>query len=126
MTPRRVLVVLGFWALPGCILPTPGLKDPTHRTNTPDAGSFPVEIGRTTREDILLALGEPDWNTPFGGGVLYVSAFVDVLILVAGQGGGFIVPIGHHRMLAIDFGEDGRVKRVSTRSPGGLVKFENR
>ena len=126
MTPRRALVLLGLWALPGCIVPTPGLKDPTHRSNTPPEGALAVEIGRTCREDILLALGEPDWSTPFGGEVLYVSAFVDFLIVIAGQGGGIIVPIGRHRMLAIDFGEDGRVKRVSTRSPGGLVEFEKR
>jgi outer membrane protein assembly factor BamE (lipoprotein component of BamABCDE complex) len=121
-----VLLAGVAWSLCGCILiPTPGLHDPTHRTNT-SPSKFQVEIGKTTREEVLLALGEPDWHSPFGGGFLYVGAYVDVIIILAGQGGGVVIPLGHHQVLAVDFTENGLVKRASTTSPSGAVQLENR
>jgi hypothetical protein len=108
------------------VIPTPGMHDPTHRTNTSPPRNFTVEIGATTREEVLLELGEPDWHSPFGGGFLYVGAFVEVIIILAGQGGGAVIPLGHHRILAIDFGANGSVKRAATHSPAGAVQRENR
>jgi hypothetical protein len=126
MTPARVVLACALGSLAGCIIPTPGWRDPAHRTNTAPPREFAVEIGKTSREEVLLALGEPDWNSPFGGGFLYVGAFVDLLIVLAGQGGGGIIPLGHHQVLAIDFREDGTVKRATTHSPSGVVQMDNR
>jgi hypothetical protein len=109
---RALLVGLATLLLTGCVIPTPGLRDGGHRSNTAPVKEFSIEIGVTTREDVLLALGEPDWNTPYGGCILYISGYVHVLVAIGGYGSAVIIPVGHHRFILVQFSEDGRVKRV--------------
>lgn len=124
MSPVRAWIPIAWIGFSGCIVPTPGLLDTTHRTNTSPL-ELVVEIGCTTREEVLLALGEPDWSSPYGGGVLYVAAYVDLVIVLVGQYGGAVIPVGHHRIVSIDFDPEGYVKRLTTNSPPALIGMYN-
>ncbi|MBI3854301.1 MAG: hypothetical protein HY293_01275 [Planctomycetes bacterium] len=100
--------------LTGClIIPTPGWRVPSHRYNSSPVQDITIETCSTTREDVLLALGEPDWSTPYGGAFLYVGAFIDALFILASSQSAVVIPIGHYTELLVEFAEDGRVSRVS-------------
>jgi len=56
----RTLIVLAATALAGCPVPIPGGDTHESRQNVGDAVPEFIVIGKTTRADVLLMLGEPD------------------------------------------------------------------
>jgi hypothetical protein len=80
-----VLVALAS-ALGGCVVPLwwgPGFTGAT-RENLPESGPTFITVGSTTREDVLLALGEPDGEAADQSWFAYGSAWTK------GGGGAFV------------------------------------
>jgi len=111
------LLVLG----PGCVIvPTFGYKSdnlPT-RQNVGAADAKRIVPSVTTREEVLLRLGEPDAS--FGGGSRFVYLWADVgAVLVAGAGySGGAMELSNGHSIEIDFRPDGVVAASRLREPG--------
>ncbi len=71
----------------------------------------PLEPGQTTREDVLLRLGEPD--VVLDGGSVFIYQWTEVRGFVAfgGHGTAVAIPIPGHRDLRLEFDAQGRLIR---------------
>lgn len=69
----------------------------------------PLKVGQTTREDVLLRLGEPD--EVLGGGKVLVYHWTEArgYLILGGYGGGAIIPFRGHRAVRLEFGPDARL-----------------
>jgi hypothetical protein len=95
-----------FIPLPG---PGPGAPsvDVLHR----------IEPGVTTRADVLLALGDPDFRLEDDRYFVYdwteTHAVMGVIIAYGGAGGGVAAAVGDRHALAFEFAPDGRLARLN-------------
>lgn len=107
MTPLRVsFYLLLLAACPGClIVPTPHYDSDaiqTRRNVTPKTGDA-ITDGVTTREEVLLMLGEPDASLYGGRRFVYLWAKVVGLWFVAAGCEGDVGEIPRGYVLEIDF-----------------------
>ncbi|WP_243287267.1 MULTISPECIES: hypothetical protein [Geothrix] len=124
-------LLLGFLALSlqtGCLIwpfPTGDLLAGRGRI-TPQYVSS-LRVGASTREDVLLHLGEPDEVVDGGKILVYRWTEARGFIAVAGSyGGGVVAPFPGHRALRLEFGPDARLVRLAfergtPRPPAGPV-----
>ena len=128
----RASACLGLLVLaPGCVIvPTFGYKSdnlPT-RQNVSAADAKRIVPSVTTREEVLLRLGEPDAS--FAAGSRFVYLWADVgAVLVAGAGyGGGAMELSNGHAIEIRFGPDGVVSdcRVSQPGLGEIFTFQTR
>ncbi len=102
--------------LAGCVIPipTPAGDNPASRNNIGDAVPAFIAVGRTTRADVLLALGEPDLASQHGQLYTYVRVSSEggvVLMVGAGMGAGGAIGSESmlYRFLTITFDKGGVV-----------------
>lgn len=87
--PLQVLAALLMLVSAGCIIPTPGLNSGAARRNIRKETEGQFQPGRTTRAEVMLALGEPDAVSPDERRLAYRSEKVAAIVLVgAGYSGG--------------------------------------
>ncbi len=84
-----LVLVLGSVTLPGC-LPIPLLPGDTSGTRLNIGSVVPdfVVVGKTTRSDVLLGLGEPDGASEHGRQFTYTR--------VTRKGGVFVLLVGNY------------------------------
>jgi outer membrane protein assembly factor BamE (lipoprotein component of BamABCDE complex) len=111
---RLSVIVLMSMTLAGCPVPmTPGDFSGS-RLNVGDRVPDFIVVGRTTREEVLLALGEPDGISEHSEWFVYLrtastGGMAFVVAAGGGVGGAFIGGISARR-LVIHFDDDGVVK----------------
>jgi hypothetical protein len=102
-----------FLLLPvGCVfiyIPDCGRGDTRGAIDNRDLQSY--SIGVTTREEVLLALGEPDLQSQDGSTILYWWYYCRGFIAVAGYGVADAGMDGNQIHLVLKFDEAGRVLR---------------
>lgn len=103
----------------GCLIwpfPTGGLLSGRGRIRPADTAPF--RVGSTTREEVLLRLGEPD--AVEGGGQLLVYRWTEArgfFALTGGGGQALVIPFPGHRQVRFHFDEKARLERVETGVP---------
>lgn len=109
----RTLAVLAASALAGCPVPMPGGDMDESRQNVGDAVPEFVVIGKTSRADVLLMLGEPDGASEGATHLTYTRRTSEgglLLLLPAGYTmGGVLTRAMTYRRLVIDFDAAGIV-----------------
>src|SRR3972149_9007307 len=97
MTRQSLTRCVGFCATlgaicAGCVIIPTDYHTPDSRTNVREETTITIIPGQTTKEDIFLALGEPDEVSPDGSRLVYhwtkVKAIWIVVAAGAGRGGG--------------------------------------
>lgn len=110
----------------GCLIwpfPTGGLISGRGRI-TPQYAE-PLTIGQSTREEVVLRLGEPDEALESGTIFLYRWTEVRGFIVLGGYGSAVAAPFPGHRYLRLEFDGTGRLthksfgKRVVEKSSPG-------
>jgi hypothetical protein len=87
--PLRVLAAILMLVPAGCIIPTPGLNSGAARRNIGKQTPGQFQPGKTTRAELMLALGEPDAVSPDERKLAYRSEKIAAIFLVgAGYSGG--------------------------------------
>jgi hypothetical protein len=71
-----------------------------------------LQAGVSTKEDVLLLLGEPDYCSEDGQTIGYSWTKVGFLLIVGTQGGGGETEIGKNYVLEIAFDASNRVTRT--------------
>ena len=112
--PSLVIAVLSLQA--GCLVwpfPTGQLLAGRGRITPQYAAT--LQVGVTTREEVLLRLGEPD--EVLAGGRVLVYRWTEArgfLAAAGGYGAGVVaVPFPGHRALRLEFGPDARLTRLA-------------
>ena len=110
--PKRLAISLLLLLPLGCFgiyVPDPGLGDTRGAIDSRDLKSF--AIGATTREEILLTLGEPDFQSEDGSVILYWWYSWRGFIAVIGYGVAGAGTDGSRISLVLKFDDAGRVLR---------------
>jgi len=103
-----VTVTAGLLLLGGCLIIPVDYYAPGSRRNITKQTTNLFQIGISTREDILLALGEPDFASVDGQRIGYKWSKVEALLIV-GYNGAEIV---HSYLIQTAFDPSNRVSRV--------------
>ena len=106
-------------ATAGCLyIPTPqhGLLSGRGMIDAEETRKF--RVGITTREDVLLLLGEPDATLNNQSVFLYTWTRTQGYLIIGGYGRGEIAAIGHTTLLLFDFDANNYLKRFELTSPG--------
>jgi hypothetical protein len=110
---RCVLVSLALLGSTGCLIwpfPTGSILAGRGRVRQEDQTA--LVIGRTTREEVLLRLGEPD-EVLHGGRVFIYRWTQDAGFFAMGGGGSAVaIPFPSHRMLRLAFDSEARLARL--------------
>ena len=117
--PWRWLVPLAGLLLlqTGCIiLPTPHVNTGEARRNLHPDTLTRFEPGKTTRTDVLLALGEPDAVSGDERKLAYRSQKMVGLMLVGGYGAGAAAPLTKDDYLVCEFDARGRLVKAERSS----------
>ena len=106
----RTLIVFGHLvALAGCVVVPVDYHASGSRMNVSQATESLLQPGVSTKEDVLLLLGEPDFCAEDGQTIGYSWTKVGVLWVVGTQYGGDEGKIGKNYVLAIAFDASNRV-----------------
>jgi outer membrane protein assembly factor BamE (lipoprotein component of BamABCDE complex) len=115
---------VGLWIVlsvvcAGCPLPVNeyGIRS---RTNVSEETALTIIPGRTTREEVLLALGDPDEVSPDGQSFVYRWTKVKLTI----EGGFSPIEMGKKYQLLVSFSEHGVVTQREVH--GSLTPFPNK
>lgn len=73
----------------------------------------PLQVGQSTREEVLLRLGEPDEVREGGKVFIYRWTEARGFLAIVGYGSGLLVPFPGHRAVRLEFDGDGRLERLS-------------
>lgn len=119
--PRRnihcvwLLFALLFVGVAGCIIiPTPGLDSGETRTNIDKHTPEQFTPGRTTRAEVMLALGEPDAVTPDERKLAYRREKIAAIWLAGGgYGGGAGGSFDTDRYVVAEFDATGRLLKIA-------------
>ncbi|MCU0975882.1 MAG: YjgB family protein [Steroidobacteraceae bacterium] len=123
MATRGAPEVLRWAALPavalilaGCPIPLPAGYEASSRENVSAEPLDWVTIGVTTREDVLLKLGEADGAAPDGTWLAYGSAYSKGGVVFVLFAGGSAAGVGSERMeyrrIVISFDEKGVLSAI--------------
>lgn len=106
--------------LVGCVIPIPSGYDSDSRENIADAAPVTIEVGATTREDVLMLLGEPDAVALDESWIAYTSSYTSGgLFILAGAGGGIAAMGGtrmRYRRLIVEFDTNGKTAALKFES----------
>jgi len=115
-TKRRLLGLLamgaGILLLGGCLIIPTNYHTPGSRHNITGQTTNLFQIGITTREEILLALGEPDFASVDGQRLGYRWSKVEALLIVTSYGSGSGAEFVHSYLIEASFDPSNRVSRV--------------
>lgn len=111
--PARLLGLVLLGSSLGCIIwpfPTGGLLAGRGRIEKDYAA--PLEVGKSTREDVLLRLGEPD--VALKGGYVFLYQWTEEMgfFAILSNSGSPVIPFPGHRSVRLDFDAEGRLARV--------------
>jgi len=123
MVARHALGVLRCGALfaatlvlAGCPIPLPARYESSSRENLPAEPLDWVTVGVTTREDVLLKLGEADGEAPDGSWLAYGSAYskggVVFVLFAGGSAAGAGSERIEYRRLIVSFDDRGGVSAI--------------
>ena len=109
-----VIVSGQLLVLAGCVvIPIPvAYHGSGSRMNVNQATQSRLQAGVSTKEDVLLLLGEPDYCSEDGQTIGYSWTKVGVLLLIATSGAGGEAEIGKNYALEIAFDARNRVTRT--------------
>ena len=108
-----VAMTAGLLLLGGCLIIPVNYHTPGSRHNVSGQTTNLFQIGISTREDILLALGEPDFASADGQRLGYRWSKVEALLIVASYGGaGSGAELVHSYLIEASFDPSNRVSRV--------------
>jgi len=109
----RALIVVGYLvALAGCVVLPVDYHASGSRMNVNQATESHLQPGVSTKEDVLLLLGEPDFCSEDGQTIGYSWTKVGVLWIVGTRYGGGEGEIGKNYVLEIVFDASNRVART--------------
>ena len=115
--------------LTGCLIIPVDYYDAGVRHNIDAKAQSDLQPGVTTKEEVLLKLGEPDFASDDGLRVGYAWTKVKALVIVASYGGGGEAEIKRGYLLEVSFDPDGRVSGTRLAKKWGdqvsLMKEEN-
>lgn len=97
------MVVLG---LTGCIIIPVDYYDAGVRRNVSEKTAAKLEAGKTTKREVFLLLGEPDYASDDGQRIGYAWTKVKALIIVASYGGGGSAEVQRSYILEASFIND--------------------
>jgi len=124
---RLVAVTLCCLTLAGCIIiPTPQFNSGNARRNLGPDTPARFEPGKSTRTDVLLALGEPDAVSADERTLAYRSEKVAAYLLVGGYGTGAAAPLTRDEYLVCEFDARGRLTKVERSTQWGSAKLERK
>lgn len=72
----------------------------------------PLKVGESTREEVLLHLGEPDEVLEGGKVLIYRWTEARGFFAMGGYGSGVLIPFPGHRAVRLEFGADARLVRL--------------
>ena len=89
MPKTRTIMTLSLTALAGCVAPIPSGYDGNSRQNLPESTPSFIRSAETTREEVILRLGEPDSAALNDSWISYGSAYCSggVLFIVGAPNG---------------------------------------
>jgi hypothetical protein len=100
---------------PSClILPTPPLHSGDARENVDASAAAGFQVGKTTRAEVILTLGEPDTVTADERKLAYRTEKVRALLFIGGYGAAAGAPITKDDYLVFEFDARGRLVSSST------------
>lgn len=107
-------LVAGLLALSGCVVIPVNYHAAGSRTNVRTETRSELHVGVTTREEVLLLLGEPDVASEDGQVLGYAWTKVGAIVIVTGGygGGGAAGEIGKSFALKLTFDADDRLAEV--------------
>ena len=114
---RRVwFMALCLLGMTGCVIPTPGLDSGAARRNIRGQTPGQFQPGRTTRAEVMLALGEPDAVSPDERTLAYRSEKIAAIFLVGAgyTGGGGSIKKDEYLVLVFD--AHGRLQKTERSS----------
>ena len=111
MTRQFLARRLGLWVIvgaicAGCIIIPTDYHTSDSRTNIREETTTTINPGHTTKEDVFLALGEPDETSPDGSCLVY--RWTKVKAIVGAYGGGGVELMKEYNLI-ITFDERGVV-----------------
>jgi len=113
---RSGAVLLFVPLLAGCPIPVPGGYEAGSRENVPAESMDWIAAGTTTREEVLMRLGEADAAAPDGSWLAYGSAYseggVVFVIFASGSAAGAGGEHMEYRRLIVRFDQDAKVAHV--------------
>ncbi len=106
----RLALAVFLVALPGClIIPTPQFDSGETRRNLRPDTPAQFQPGKTTRTEVLLALGEPDATSADERKLAYRSEKIAAIVLAGGPGAGAAAPLTKDEYLVCEFDARGRL-----------------
>lgn len=104
--------------LVGCPIPLPAGYEASSRENVPAEPLDWITVGMTTREDVLLKLGEADGEAPDGSWLAYGAAYAKGGVVFVLFAGGSAAGAGgervEYRRLIVSFDDRGVVSAVDS------------
>lgn len=113
-----VLAVSAWVTLAGCLVVPVDYHAAGSRQNITTKTAQQLRPGTTTKEEILLQLGEPDYTSEDGRTLAYAWTKVGALVIVGGYGSAAAAEVGKSHHLVITFDDNNRVSQTEVR--GGL------
>jgi hypothetical protein len=114
----RGAILAAALVLAGCPIPLPAGYEASSRENLSAEPLDWLTVGATTREDVLLRLGEADGEAPDGSWLAYGSAYSKGGVLFVLAAGGGAAGAGgervEYRRLVMSFDEGGVLSAVDT------------
>ena len=111
-----MLWVAALAALAGCLVVPVDYHAAGSRHNVTPQTAVQLQPGVTTKEEVLLWLGEPDYCAEDGRWLAYAWTKVGAVVVVGGGGSAAAGEIGRSHHLAIMFDAGNRVEKVEARS----------
>ena len=106
----------------GCIIIPTDYHTSDSRTNVREETTTTIIPAQTTKQDVFLALGEPDEASPDGSRLVYRWIKVKAIVLVDHSGG----PLKKWYFLTITFDERGVVLHREVHSWGGSFFYSEK
>lgn len=102
--------------LTGCLIIPTDYHTPASRHNLTVQSTNLFRIGLTTQEEVLLALGEPDYVSDDGQRLGYTWSKVKAILIVASTSGGGGAEFPRNYLIEASFDASNRVSHVQFRA----------
>lgn len=125
---RNALGVLpaGVLLLAGCIIIPVDYHEFGSRHNVSEKAAARLQSGVTTKEEVFLSLGEPDYVSDDGRRLGYGWSKVKALIIVGGYGTGAVAEAKRNYLLQLTFDPQGRlISHNVVKQWGEVISAEN-
>jgi hypothetical protein len=107
--------MVGLIILAGCIAIPVNYHAAGSRQNVNQKVQVELQPGITTKEDVFLRLGEPDYYSEDGQVIGYAWTKVGAILMVGGYGSAAAAEIGKSYLFEISFDSSNYIARVELR-----------